>query len=99
MEPWELKMIKMEPSGSHRASRGFQGKPKLTKLLPREAPMSSRGAQDGSREAQGAQMEPKGSPKGAQWEPKTPKGDPSGCPRGNQNDIDWISKSLKNQWF
>ncbi len=63
MKPWELKMLKMEPSGSHRASRGVQGEPKWTKLDPREAPMSSRGAQDGSREAQedakGTQREPK----------------------------------------
>ena len=69
MEPWELKMIKMKPSGSHRVSRGFQGKPKWTKLDPREAPMSSRGAQDGSREAQEDAKGRKGSPKGAQREP------------------------------
>ena len=67
MKPWELKMLKMEPSGSHRASRCVQGEPQRTRLDPREAPMSSRGAQDGSREVQegakGAQREPRGSPR------------------------------------
>ena len=65
MKPWELKMLKMEPSGSHRASRGVQAEPKWTKLEPREASMSSRGAQDGSREAQEDAKRHKGSPKGA----------------------------------
>ena len=69
MKPWELQMFKMEPSGSHGASRGFQDKPKWTKLEPMEAPMSSRGAQDGSREAQEDAKGRKGSPKGAQREP------------------------------
>ena len=54
------------------------GKPKWTKLEPREAPMSSRGAQHGSREVQedakGAQGEPKGDPRRARDSPKRAKG-------------------------
>ena len=58
--------------------------------------MSSRGAQDGSREAQEDAKGRNGSPKEPQREPKRFKRYPSGCPRGDHNDIDLNSKSLTN---
>jgi len=98
-------MFKMEPSGSHRASRGVQGDPKWTKLDPREAPMCSRGAQDGSREAQedakgrkgsprGAQREPKGGPKGAQDVKKEPKWMPQRRPKRHRLHFGIVKKPI-----
>ena len=52
IEPWELTMLKMEPSGFQGAPRCVQGEPKWAKLVPREGTRSLREPQDGPKEAQ-----------------------------------------------